>query len=197
MKIFEYVFVLLFLLVPFLLLNYGKWIDATEKPVKSDIIVCLGGGTYQRVIKSKELLDAGYAQENFVLLVGEAGYNDRYVKKNFPELPTVIDERPRNTAEEIRFIKQYMKKHNYDSALIVTDPTHARRVSLLCSLIPSGDVKQNFHIVGSGVKWWSRECYWCSKRSRELIKSETLRILYTLIFSLSYRYGGIAGNFKL
>jgi len=90
-----------------------------------------------------------------------------------------------------------MKKHNYKSALIVTDPTHSRRVKLLCSLIPEGDVEQKFHIVSSGVEWWNKECYWCNKRSRELVKGETLRIIYTLIFSGSLRYGNMDGYFKL
>ena len=197
MKKFEIGFFVLFIMLPSLLLNYGKWIDATEKPAKSDIIVCLGGGTYQRVIKSKELLDAGYTKKNLVLLVGEAGYNDRYVRKNFPDLPTVVDERPKSTAEEISFIKQYMKKHNYTSALIVTDPTHSRRVRLLCSLIPSGDAMQKFDIVSSGVEWWNAECYWCNKQSKTRVKSETIRILYTLIFSGNLRYGTVVNHFKL
>ena len=190
MKKFEAGFFVLFIMLPFLLLNYGKWIDATEEPVKSDIIVCLGGGTHHRIEKSKDLLYAGYAKENFILLVGEdARYNERNIKKSYPKLPTVTDEQPKNTVEEIHFIKQYMKKHHYESALIVTDPTHARRVSLLCSLIPSRDVTQKFHIVSSGVEWWNAECYWCNKRSRGLVKSETIRILYTLIFSGNLRYG--------
>ena len=195
MKRFEFVFFILFILLPFLLLNYGRWIDATEKPVKSDIIVCLGGGTYLRLIKSKELLDEGFSNRNIVLLLGEAGYNERYAEKNFPDLPRVVEERPKNTIEEIRFIKQYMKKHQYKSALIVTDPTHSRRVRLLCSLIPSGDVTQKFHIISSGVKWWNAECYWCNKRSRELVESETIRILYTLIFSGYLRYGTAGTQF--
>ena len=189
MRVFKIVFTILFLVVPFVLLNYGKWIDATEEPVKSDIIICLGGGTHHRTVRSKELLYAGYAKENYILFVGEeARYNTRKIKKSYPKLPTVIDESPKNTVEEIRFIKQYMEKNNHKSALIVTDPTHSRRVKLLCSLIPLGDVTQKFHIVSSEVEWWSVECYWCNKRSWKLVKSESIRILYTLIFSESLRY---------
>jgi hypothetical protein len=69
MKKLKIAFTLLFLLLPFVLLNYGRWLDATEKPVKSDIIVCLGGGTYHRIIRSKELLEAGYANRNSILMV--------------------------------------------------------------------------------------------------------------------------------
>ena len=190
MRVFKIVFAILFLVAPFVLLNYGKWIDATEEPVESDIIICLGGGTHHRTIRSKELLYAGYAKENYILFVGEdAKYNTRNIKKRYPKLPTVIDESPKNTVEEIRFIKQYMEKHHYKSALIVTDPTHSRRVRLLCALISSGNVTQKFHIVSSEVEWWNAECYWCNKRSRKLVNSESIRILYTLIFSGNLRYG--------
>ena len=194
MKRVEIAFFALFVMLPFLFLNYGKWLDTTEKPVKSDIVFCLGGGTYLRLIKSKELYDAGYTK-NPVLLLGEAGYNERYAKKHFPNLPTITDESPKNTAEEVKFIKRYMRENNYKSALIVTDPTHSRRVKLLLSIISVSGVRgMRFHIISSDVKWWNAECYWCNKRSWTLVKSESIRILYTLIFSWGYRYGRMAGD---
>jgi uncharacterized SAM-binding protein YcdF (DUF218 family) len=90
-----------------------------------------------------------------------------------------------------------MKKHNYESALIVTDPTHSRRVKLLLSLIKvEGDGAMRFHIIDSGVAWWDSACYWCNKRSRTLVKSETLRILYTLIFSAAFRYNNDMTDYR-
>ena len=58
-----------------------------------------------------------------------------YIKKNHPDMNVVIDESPKNTKEEVLFIKKYMKDHAYKSALLVTDPPHSRRVSLLTSLV--------------------------------------------------------------
>ena len=157
--------------------------DVTEKPVKSDIIVCLGGGTIERVKKSIELFEKGYAGKQVFLLIGETWYNQPYIKKNHPDIPIVIDEDPKNTKEEILFIKQYMKKNGYKSALIVTDPPHSRRVSLLTSrLSAEGDETMTFRVIGSDVKWWDRENYYKNERARGFVGHESIKVLYHLIF---------------
>ncbi|MCK5536878.1 MAG: hypothetical protein KAI79_08625 [Bacteroidales bacterium] len=76
----------LFLLLIFVFLNSGIWIDVTEKPVKSDIIVCLGGGTIERVKKSIELLNGSYAQKDVFLLIGESWYTQPYITKNHSDI---------------------------------------------------------------------------------------------------------------
>ena len=175
-------FVTFFLLLLFVFLNLGKWMDVTEKPVKSDIIVCLGGGTIERVEKSIELLKEGYARQDVFLLLGESGYNQPYIAKNYPNIDIVIDEHPKNTQEEVSFIKKYMKAHGYKSALIVTDPPHSRRVSLLTSLISvEGDDHMTFRMIDSGVVWWNRENYYDNERARGFVKHEIIKILYSLI----------------
>ena len=170
------------LLLTFIFLHLGKWIDVTEKPVKADIIVCLGGGTIDRVKKSIELLEGGYADKQLFLLLGESWYNQPYIKKNHADIPIVIDEGPKNTREEILFIKKYMKEHACTSALIVTDPTHSRRFSLLTSLISvEGDENMTFHMVASGVKWWDREYYYRHKVARDHVKWEMIKIPYNVM----------------
>ena len=179
-KIAFSVVVLLFLFFSFL--NLGKWVDVTEKPVKSDIIVCLGGGTIDRVKKSIELLEKGYAEKQLFLLVGESGYNQPYIKKNYPDIPIVIDEGPKNTKEEVRFIKEYMKKYSYKSALIVTDPPHSGRVKLLTSLISvEGDENMTFAIIASEVKWWNAETYYKSERVRGFVMHEVMGMVYEVV----------------
>ena len=183
MRKIVFVFVAFFLLLIFVFFNLGKWLDVTEKPVKSDIIVCLGGGTIDRVKKSIELFDGGYADKQLFLLIGESWYNQPYIKKNYPGINIVIDEGPKNTKEEVRFIKQYMKKYNYKSALIVTDPPHSGRVKLLTSLVSvENDADMTFFIIDSGVKWWDREHYYDNERARGSVWHESIRILYHSIF---------------
>ena len=177
-----FVMVAFLLLLAFVFLNLGKWIDVTEKPVKADIIVCLGGGTIDRVKKSIELLEEGYADKQLFLLIGESWYNQPYIKKNHADIHIVIDEDPKNTREEILFIKKYMKEHAYSSALIVTDPTHSRRFSLLTSLISvEGDENMTFHMVASGVKWWDADNYYKSKTARDHVKWEMIKIPYNFM----------------
>ncbi len=179
MRMLVYKLIILLLLPPFVFLNLGKWMDVTERPVKSDIIICLGGGTIDRVKKSIELLEKGYSRQNIFILLGESWYNQPYIKKKYPKLQVVIDERPKSTAEEMRFIKQYMKKNGYKSALIVTDPPHTRRASLFLSLVSIGsDNDMTFKMVGSGVSWWDAEHYWDNKRSRGTVIREIIKIPY-------------------
>ncbi len=170
------------LLSLFIFLNLGKWMDVTEQPVRSDIIVCLGGGTVERVKKSIELLEQGYAGKQVLLLIGESWYNQPYIAKNHPEISIIIDEGPTNTMEEVLYINNYMKEYDYKSALIVTDPPHSRRVSLLSSLLSvEDDETMTFHIIDSGVKWWDREYYYKNERARESVQYEIVGIFYSLI----------------
>lgn len=178
--LFSFVTILLFLL--FVGFNIGKWIDVTEEPIQSDIIVCLGGGTIERVKKSIELVERGYADKEIFLLLGESWYNQPYIKNNYPHLAVIIDESPKNTKEEVFFIKQYMYKHGYKSALIVTDPPHSRRISLLNTLLfLEGDAEMIFHIIGSDVKWWDREYYYNNQHARNAVVHESIRIVYSFI----------------
>ncbi len=172
-------FLALLLLCTFIFFNLGKWIDVTEKPVKSDIIVCLGGGTIDRVKKSIELLEDGYASRQLFLLVGESWYNQDYIAKHHPGISMVIDEAPKDTREEVLFIKQYMKDHGYKSALIVTDPPHSGRVQLLISLLSvDGDEMMTFRMIHSGVEWWDKMYYYENEQAGNFVKSEIIRIIY-------------------
>lgn len=179
-----YGFVIVLLFFFFMLLNLGKWIDVTAEPVKSDIVICLGGGTIERVKKSIELLEEGYAQKHIFLLLGESGYNQPYIKKNYPDLSVEIEESPKNTKEEVLFIHKYMKMHNYESALIVTDPPHSGRVKLLTSILSVKEEEaMTFFLVGSDVKWWDAAKYYKNERARNFAWHESIRILYRFIFN--------------
>ena len=161
----------------------GKWVDVTEKPVKSDIVVCLGGGTIDLVKKSIELFEEGYADKQVFLLLGESWYNQPYIKQNYPAMHILIDESPKNTKEEVLFIKKYLKKHGYRSALIVTDPPHSRRVSLLTSLLSvEGDENMIYYMIGSDVQWWDAGQYYMNEHARNSVMHESIKILYHLIF---------------
>ena len=182
MKKIVFSVVVILLLLPFVFFNLGKWIDVTEKPVKSDIIVCLGGGKIARVKKSIELLERGYADKQVLLLIGESWYNQPYIKKHHPDIPLVIDEGPKNTREEVLFIKQYMKKHKHKSALIVTDPPHSGRVKLLTSLVSvEEDENMTFRLIGSDVTWWNAEEYYKNERATSSVKHEVMGIVYRVL----------------
>ena len=173
--------ILILLLLLYALMNLGTWLNVTKAPIRSDIVVCLGGGTVERVKKSIKLIEEGYT--NKFLLLGESWYNQPYIKKNHPDLVVEIDESPNNTVEEIRFIKIYMKSHGYKSALIVTDPPHSRRVKLLIQAWANkSEIK--VLLVSSDVKWWDDEHYWQNERARNAVLHESMKVVYTWISNL-------------
>jgi hypothetical protein len=160
--------------------NLGEFIDVTQKPIKSDIVVCLGGGTIERVKRSISLLENGYA--NAFILLGESWYNQPYLKKNYPDMKVIIDESPQNTKEEVLFIKKYMVENGYKTVLIVTDPPHSRRVSVLYSVLNvEGDDTLTLRVISSKIGWWKATKYYDDKRSWETVFSESIRIVYSII----------------
>ena len=179
-KVFVYIF-FWFVCIPWAFLNYGFWIDATKEPVKSDIIVCLGGGTVERLNTAVKLFTEGYSHSKSVLLIGESYDTKEYLKKRYPHTPVIQHPTPKNTREEVEYIKRYMVRHGYKTALIVTDPPHSRRVNVLDNVLSvNGDNDLVLRIVSSGVSWWKPKRYFDDERSGETVLSETIRILYSI-----------------
>lgn len=162
--------------------NLGKYLDVTQQPLKADIIVCLGGGSLERIQKAGLLYEEGYATKDALLLVGDAEANIEYMRTYKPELGFVFDLEPENTGEEIYAVKRYMKAHGYKQALIVTHPSHSRRVSLLTSLISvEGDEEMSFRVIDSGVTWWDEERYYQNEIGRNAAMSEAVKLVYNFI----------------
>ena len=175
-------FIFFFLLSVWGLLNLGNWLDVTQQPAKSDMVICLGGGTVERVKRSVALLEEGYASKNRFLLLGESWYNQPYLSKKYPNLPVLIDETPKNTKEEILYLKKYMVVHGYRSALIVTDPPHSRRVKVLLSLLHvPGDEKMDFRIVSSEQPWWDAENYYRNAHARNTVMHESVKVVFRVL----------------
>ena len=168
---------LLTLFGTFVFLDAERWLDVTEEPVRSEIVACLGGGTTERVEKSIEMVEKGYADT--MLLLGESWYNQPYLKRHKGNIVVEIDERPKNTEEEIRFIVNYMKKHRYKSVLIVTDPPHSARVKVL--LWHYGEKGQQYRILGSDVSWWNADDYYRNAKARSFVWHEMVKVVYSVI----------------
>ena len=74
-----------------------------------------------------------------------------------------------------------MKINGYQSALIVTDPPHSRRVMVLLSLLESAeDENMHFYLIGSEVDWWNKNAYYKNEHARKSVWHECMGILYSL-----------------
>ena len=183
-------FSIIIILVFLLFINLGKFLDVTEEPIKSDIIVCLGGGYGGRISKAIDLYSNSYSNSNKMILTG---YNknwkeieDRRIKVlkkyNISMNNIIFEKEIKSTRNEIVFIKKYMIQHGYKKAIIVTDRPHSKRVSALLNILTIGNDKHlSFSIIGSEVKWWDSAKYYENKTSFLYAIHEFTKLSYTYI----------------
>jgi len=175
--------VLLVLIFSILFFTAGAYFDITEKPIKSDLIVCLGGGGgSKRIQKSMDLYHEGYSKQK-LLLVGKSDTQKKYIMKYYPEAKYTVSPQYNSTAKEIKFIKEYMIEHHYKSVIIVSEPPHSRRIKILTDLISiKNDEKFSYVFVSSGVSWWHQNKYYQHPDALKYVFSETLKILYVYLY---------------
>ena len=187
------------LLIPvlgiYLFLNLGNFIDVTEKPRKTDIIVALGGGTSgDRLKKAISLYKKGFSKSNIFIYTGtdntQGNFEEFNSRKQYLLSQNIKSENIfhvnkkmiTNTMEELLFIKKYMLYNNYKSVLFVSCPQHSRRISVLANFI--ANYKENdlqFSIVGCDLDWWDKSNYYKNKTSLVTTFRETMKLIYNLL----------------
>lgn len=149
-----------------LFLSLGFFLDITSKPVKVDIIVCLGGNDKHRLPTSISLLKEGYSNYNQILYLGtESRLSSR--KKDIKNFGSFIFSKSfKNTKEEVDYLESLLFKINYKSMLIVTEPMHSRRVDILIKSFTSKlkkDVKYTF--ISTKQDWWNKYLFFTDIKS--------------------------------
>jgi len=91
---------------------------------QSDLIICLGGNAPDRQEKSLKLFNERYAQK--LLLTNQSP--DYFLKNGVSFSDIYVTDVPRNTFEEAKFCRWFMENYRVDSALVVSDWWHLRRV---------------------------------------------------------------------
>jgi uncharacterized SAM-binding protein YcdF (DUF218 family) len=195
MKFIKYLFftILIFIILgTFIILNLGNFLDISEAPKKSDVIVSLGGGDLDRVKKSLELYKKDFSTKNILILTGSnENINDpriKYIKSNdISEINIVETFDTKNTYEEMIFIKNFLIEKNYTSAIIVSDAPHSKRISYLLNTIKiENSSNLEFNIVSSSGQWWNKELYYKNIRARIFAILEGIKLLSSYL-----RYGFI------
>ncbi len=181
------IFIVLFLFA-ILFFLFAKKIDVTQIPQKADLIVCLGGGYIERLNKTVELYQEGFADK--IMFTGSGiGLLDSSDKIGFWKIPffekkgisskdITFLENMQNTYTEIKTIKEYMLKHNYTIVLIVSDPPHSKRIQYLINLFQYQENKLETKIIGSDVLWWNESKYIDSLQSFWEAVKEMIALAY-------------------
>ena len=118
-----------------------------ESPQRSDAIVVFAGGVgesgkagqgyEERVLYSVDLYKMGFAKKlifssGFIYAIQEAEVMKALaVSLGIPSDDIILEKNAANTFQNIKYTKEIMKEHNWDSALVVSSPYHMRRVELV------------------------------------------------------------------
>jgi len=172
-------------------LNLGNFLDLTNTPKKSDVIVILGGEKSYRIKKGLELYRIDFSISKKVIFTGlwydmisNRFYFQKSLKENNLDKNNIINlKNVSNTFEELLEIKSYLLKNNLHSVLFVTHPTHTLRIKILANLLEDYD-KENIKInfaSADHTKVWSSQFYFLEWESIKLVFLEYLKIVYNLV----------------
>ena len=117
--------------------NAGRWLDYSESPVRSDVIIVLGGGPPQRVDKAVQLYREGYAP--ILLTSGGAVYNPwsdqaQEMAKQAEEMGVsqrhiLLENHSQSTYENAVDTLAILEAHHFTSAIVVSSDYHMLRVA--------------------------------------------------------------------
>jgi len=174
-------------------MNLGRFVDVTEEPSQSDIIVSLGGDysgcrlktaiTFYKngYSKSKKFIYTG--RDHITKTIESSGSRTKYLlnqhmqNKNLIHIDKSI---LANTMEEVFFIKKYMLTHNYKSVIFVSHPQHSRRISTLAKYIANYEKSGlTLQVVSCNPIWWNKSL--SNKISIHVTIREIGKLFYNLI----------------
>lgn len=201
---------ILILTIFFIIFNLGNYLDITENPKKSDLIIVLGGDGDARIIKGLELYVNGYSKSNKIIITGTDVPNSvdswKYSKVNFllennisrNNIVHITSENISNTMEELIEIKKYLLVNKIKDVIIISHPSHSKRIKILANYIANykdSGINISFVSAYNTKKWnkkgsyktiiWNKRYYFLNLNSIELVIYETMKIFYNLIKYIS------------
>ena len=189
-------FLLFFILLGlYIFINLGKFVDVSSKPIKSEIIVSLGGDpSGYRLKKALEIYKQGYSNSGKILYTSydgvsksldKSGSREQYLQHQGVLKQDIIQVRSKmvsNTMEEVLFIKKYMLFHHYRSVLIVSHTPHTRRIQTFAKYFAQyEDSGLVLHIASYQPKWWNAENYYENKISFKATLLEVEKLVYNIL----------------
>lgn len=176
-------------------LNLGSFLDISQNPTKTDLLVCLGGGDYKtRLDKTLEIYNSGLSKSKTILLTGYVNskhevnlgiIEDKRVslikQKSINNLKYLLIKNLKSTAEEVKYIKKYMLKNKITNVTFISDPPHSKRINILTKLLRiDGDEDFEYKISGANLKNWNKEFYYKDTNNLIYVNSEVIKLLYAI-----------------
>jgi len=172
-------------------LRAGRYLESAQQaPLKSDLIVCLGGDWGERSQRAAELYRMGYARH--LLLTGALGLPQRpgralpasrlqlLLDQGVPPGAILLDQASASSREEAGNTLTLMREKGWYSALVVSDPPHMRRLALLWGREFAGSGRL-FRLVAASMPDWHPDTWWKGAWSGEFVRQEYLKLAYALL----------------
>jgi uncharacterized SAM-binding protein YcdF (DUF218 family) len=166
----------------------GTFLEAGARPpVKSDLIVALGGELGERSEKVAELYRAGYAAS--ILMTGFAGgpaeareqyrhWRVRYLAaQGVPQAAVLIDAGANNSWEEAVNTLTLMQARGWTTVLVVSDPPHIRRLTWTWERVFAGSGKE-YRLIAAPMRDWNADSWWRDERAGIFVVNEYLKMAY-------------------
>jgi len=169
-------------------LEAGGFLAApSSDPSHADLIIALGGDNGARVLLAAKLWKKGIASH--ILLTGleeqpiktRNQYLNWRVKfltvQNIPKDAIMFDIHSRNSFEEALNTFQLMQKHHWESALVISDPPHMRRLNWVWSNT-FNSTGMEYILVQTHPAWWDEDHWWANEASAQFVLMEYIKFAY-------------------
>jgi uncharacterized SAM-binding protein YcdF (DUF218 family) len=180
----------------------GRYLVFENTPSKSDLIVCMAGGNLERGLETADLYGQGLAPRVFVARE-EPPDGLEWARNKGVEYPETIDLMvallgalgvPRSailledksvgsTLEEARLVREVVKRQGYSSLILITSPTHTRRVWLTFMKVFEGeDIR--LHVVPTPYSHFRPEDWWKSRKYTRMVILEYQKLIFYVLKDL-------------
>ena len=190
MKLFS-LSLLFFLFLIYSFFNLGNFLDITQKPTKTDLIVCLGGGIYKnRNEKTIELYKNGFLKTSYIIFTGVLTINKNSHNYFDKKIDVITNGKVRNTMEEILYIKEFIKEKNLKSVTFITEAPHSRRIQIFWENFGDKLDDVSFSVVASQFDDWDSNTYYKNENSLKYAFSETTKLIYNIfLYGVLEKFG--------
>ena len=156
-------------------------------PEKADLIVVLGGDAGARSLTGAKLYCDGYAPR--VLLTGlddgEKAALPYYYHwrsqllqgKGVDKQAILYDFKSGNSWQEAQNTLKLMKENHWQTALVVSDPPHLRRLDWVWNKTFSG-FGCDYRLIAAAPSWWDAHHWWQDERSGKFVVDELIKLAY-------------------
>jgi uncharacterized SAM-binding protein YcdF (DUF218 family) len=170
-----------------LFMRYAPFLLIVDEPVEqADIAVVLGGGGGSRLRKGLSLYEAGQVKHLVLVDNQKNAWDDmlhRFCSDCVAAGKVTIIEGSKNTFTDAELIEQYCHAHKIKSLLVVTDPYHTRRASLVFTA-QFAESEMQLAVVSSGEfgsRFTPDESWWQDDDTLRTVWTEMNKILIILL----------------